>query len=486
MACAKTRQSMVNSASWTALAVCVAAGAAMGQDDPTRRLERILRQADTENYRLRVDPNLTLAERTQLDVGGFTSITGLWLDDSDNNSRRLIQWDTGIYLRASIDGVHNGFIRFRFPFREFSEGDSFDGRGDDWVDPFLERYIYEFDLRRAIEVADGRTSEHNLNIRVGRQFVDWAGGLALSETLLAIRPTLTFYDRLTFEGVAGVTPDTTVDFDASRSRFDRRTRRGFYGIKAAVTTERGREYYAFGLRMQDYNTDRQLRAPIGPITTADFKYSATYFGLGTTGSLGTDLLYLGEFVYQTGDSRSDPLIAVQRKEDVDAFAGRVQLTYLFRDQNQSRLQFEGLFATGDSDRLSSTDTVNGNFPGTTDTAFNSLGFANLGLAFSPSFSNIWALRLGGSTFPFRDIAWLQSFQAGIDVMTFGKMDKFGGIDEPTRVRDHLGSEIDLTFNYRITSDLAVNARYGVFFPGEAIAGSKASRHFVLLGVTLSF
>lgn len=475
---------------WAGLAVATAGLAidcrsAWAQQDATRRIERAVREA-TEDYRLRVDPTLSLEERTQFEVGGFTSLTGVWLDDSADNSRRLIQWDTNLFARASLDGVHNGFIRVRFPFREFSPGDSFDGRGDDWVDPFLDRYIYEFDLRRAIEVNDGRTSEHNFNLRVGRQFVDWGAGLALSETLLSVRPTFTFYDRFRIEGLVGVTPNTTVDFDASRSEFDRRTRRGYFGIRFVFTTEKSAEYYAFGLRMQDYNTDSNLRTPAGPVATANFKYSSTYFGLGSTGSLTSDITYLGELVWQAGKSQSDPLVAAQSEEDISAFAGRAQTSYLFRDERQTRLQLEGLFATGDSDRLSSTDTVNGNFPGTKDTAFNSLGFANLGLAFSPSFSNIYAIRAGGSTFPLRNDEWFHDLQIGLDFLVFGKMDKFGGIDETTGVDGFLGSEIDLSANYRITSDLAVNARYGVFFPGDAITGPKAARHFILLGVTLSF
>ena len=33
-----------------------------------------------------------------------------------------------IYGRAIVDGAHQGFARARFRYRDFSEGDSFDGR----------------------------------------------------------------------------------------------------------------------------------------------------------------------------------------------------------------------------------------------------------------------------------------------------------------------------------------------------------------------
>jgi len=41
-------------------------------------------------------------------------------------------------------------------------------------------------------------------------------------------------------------------------------------------------------------------------------------------------------------------------------------------------------------------------------------------------------------------------------------------------------------NYRITSDFAVSARYGAFFPGDAIQNQTEVRHFLFLSATLSF
>jgi hypothetical protein len=71
-------------------------------------------------------------------------------------------------------------------------------------------------------------------------------------------------------------------------------------------------------------------------------------------------------------------------------------------------------------------------------------------------------------------------------MAFGKMDPDGPIDEPTSDDRYLGFETDLYANYRVTSDLALTLRYGVFFPGTAISDNSEIRQFILLGVTLSF
>lgn len=474
-----------------ALALLLAAFAAtpaLAQQDDTRRLERAVRTAEggTEDYRLKVDTNLSLEERTQLDVGGFFSFTGLFLKDNGGNNRRLFQYDTTIYARASLDGVHTGFVRVRFPYRDFSTGDSFDGRGDRWVEPFIDRYSYEFDYRRYVAAYEGEYAPNNFNLKVGRQFVDWGAGLALSEVLISVRPVLTLGDRWEVEGLAGVTPDTTVDFDASRAEFDTHTRRGYYGGKLQYSTLQGRRYYVFGLHTADYNTDSRLRNPLPGLTNASFDYNATYFGFGTEGSYGPDITYVGELVYQIGDTFSDPVLGVQQRDDISAFAARAEVSYLFRDANMTRAQFETLFATGDGDRTSASDTVSGNAPGTDDTGFNALGFANTGLAFAPSLSNLLSFRAGISTFPFPTEEYFSQLQIGADILTFFKAERNGGFDEPTKDRSYLGTELDLFANYRLTSDLAFNARYGAFIPGTAISGDKSVRNFVLLGFTLSF
>ena len=459
---------------------------ALAQQDQQRRLERAIRSSEAaDDYRLRVDTRLALTERAQFDAGGSYTFTALFLNDSTGNSRRLFQNDIQVYARGSIDGVHNAFVRLRFPHRDFSEGDSFDGRGDRWPGPFLDRYVYEFDLAKAYAAYDGQTIDNNLNVRVGRQFVDWAGSLALSEVLLCVRPTVTIQNVFTIEGLFGITPDTTVDFDASRSQFDTNTNRAYYGLKTGVTTEGGREYYAFALKMVDQNDDYLLANAVGGVTTANFDYEATYLGIGTTGAVGANLIYQGEFVWETGHSMSDPLAGAQVTSKVEAYAGKALLTYLFRDQNESRAQFEAIFASGDQDRRNASDTANGNQPGTRDHGYNSLGFANTGLAFAPSLSNIVSLRLGASTFPLRGDDDFGSLQVGIDGFLFRKFCA-GAINEPTNSDTFLGGEVDLFVNYRISSDLAVSARYGVFLPGEAITSTKHARQFFIVSVTLSF
>lgn len=452
-----------------------------------RRIEAAVRSAETDNtYRTRVDSSLSITERSMFDIGGYLNFTAIFLTDSTDNYRRLFAPEVTLYGRAVIDGAHQFFVRSRFVYDDYSPGDSFDGKGSRWDEPFLDRYWYEFDSRRAVEASKGVTPDFDFNVRAGRQFVNWGGGLALSEVLYAGRPKISI-GRFDIEGVAGVTPpdESVVDFDASRADYNSNTLRGFYGGLLRYTTKSDQEFYTYALYMPDYNDSTRASFPAG-IGPVDFDYNATYIGVGVDGSFSPQWLYAGEFVYEFGNDQSDPLRGPQRKQDISAWAATAQMTWLFRDSGHSSVSFETVFASGDSDRLISTDTVGGNKAGTDDHGFNSLGFASTGLAFAPSVSNIMLFRVGGKTTPFAEHDTLNGIQIGGDVTVFNKLINDAPIDEPTTSSNYLGIETDFIFNYRVTSDLTLLARCGLFFPSDAIENTAATRYFVFLGWTLSF
>ncbi len=464
------------------LSICLS-GTALAQDrDIERRIEQRMRYADP--LLAEADAAKSFAEKAIIDVGGFYSFTFLNLQDDTSNSRRMFQYDTTLYARAAWDSANTAFVRTRFRYRDFSPGDSFDERGDQWLEPFLDRYWYELDLRNTSPSAP--EDAIGFNVRGGRQFVDWGAGLTLSEVLYAVRPAISLGPRITAEALIGITPsdESVIDFDASRSQYNSDTERAYYGGMIRASTDDGKTFYGYYLVQSDHNGYDTPRLPIG--VEVDFTYNSQYLGVGSYGNIGTQLTYEAELVLERGTSTSDPLRDLQTKEKIEAFAARGQLTYLFADANQSRMQFETLFASGDSDRLVSTDTVGGNLSGTVDNGFNSLGFANTGLAFAPSFSNVMVFRLGASTLPLADAPPFTQLQIGADILLFAKLDQDGPIDEPTFNKAYLGVETDFYLNYRMTSDLSMGVRYGIFFPGAAIDGENELRMFILFGVTLSF
>jgi len=471
----------------------------------TRRIEQQL-QRTAFDYTLKVNPELSIGERAMIDVGMLASIGFLAVDDDDQSTRILRQYDLQTYGYLNIDGVHEFFGRARFTYRDFNSGDSFEGNGDHWVYPLYDRLWYRFDLRRAIEAYEGRYSPNNLRLQVGRQYVQWGSGLMFADELYAAVVDLEVGNLFDFRFLAGTTPSSTViDFDSSRPSFDGDTERLFVGAEMAVTAfENHRPYISVLSQRDDNDEDFAVLAfqfvpgfPT-PIPTR-FEYDSIYWAIGSTGNLTPRLSYEIEGIYETGEGLSnsfDPATLnvpppvgtfVQTEEDIEAWAVRGELTYQLFDHNMTKFELEGVVASGDDDRaLDTSNTFGGNTSGTDDNAFNGLGYINTGLAFAPPVSNLTMIRLGASTFPLRDSNLTRRLRIGADVFLFGKTDTDAPIDEATSDDWLLGSEVDVYANWRIASDVVLFMRYGVFFPGEAISADNDERHFFYSGVTYSF
>ncbi|MFT3684494.1 MAG: hypothetical protein QM783_06120 [Phycisphaerales bacterium] len=267
----------------TALLLCAGAAAALAApamaQENQRQIERVLRSVEGGGtFTPTIDTGLTLWERTQFDYGGSVSFTYLNINQAGGNSTRLFQPEADFYARLNLDGVHGFFFLTQFTHHDFSPGDSFDGRGDRWIEPFATRYWYEFDLRRTMDVYQNTDIDYNINVRAGRQFIDWGGGLALSETLYAVKPTVEFDKRNRLEMLVGITPDHTADFDSSRKDYDTKTRRFYAGALFAHDFEGGDEVYAYALMMNDHSDEDQTRG--GGLTGVDFNRDSVYIGVG--------------------------------------------------------------------------------------------------------------------------------------------------------------------------------------------------------------
>jgi len=176
----------------------------------------------------------------------------------------------------------------------------------------------------------------------------------------------------------------------------------------------------------------------------------------------------------------------QEYSNVQAWAGDVRLDYLLADQRRTRLSAELILASGDDDRRHTSNTFGGNEQGSHDHAFNAFGLLNTGLAFAPNVSNLIVARVGASTFPMRDVRFLDRLQIGGDFLVFNKMSREGTIDEATHDGRFLGVEPDIFLNWQIASDVTLAARYGVFFPSSDTVVSGETRQFIFLGLTFAF
>jgi hypothetical protein len=179
--------------------------------------------------------------------------------------------------------------------------------------------------------------------------------------------------------------------------------------------------------------------------------------------------------------------AAQTNNDIEAWAARFYTRYLFQDEQESQAIFEALFASGDPDRdTDTTNTFGGSAIGDTDRAFNSIDGVGTGLAFGPPVSNLMMFRGGFSSFPFKSVKLFERLRLGLDVYVFNKMDSAAPLDEASGNASYLGTETDLSADWRIFSDLSVHLRYGVFFPGNALNSDSDERHFLYTGITYSF
>jgi len=487
---------------WAGLLLAAASPAA-GQDaTDQQRLQRRLRQIERD-YLLQANPAMNLAERARVDYGAILTTGFLAVDDDDQNTRILRQHDAQFFGYLNVDGVHEAFGRLRLTYNDFNSGDSFDGDGDELENPLSDRWWYRFSLREAIERSEGVRSPIDLRIQVGRQYVDWASGMTLSEQLYAGRAWLELGPDWELQGVVGQTPASSViDFDSSRTAFDDDTERLFLGGMLAYRGIEGHTPYIYVLHQQDRNDENfdNISVDVGAILPVNFPtafdYDATYWALGSTGRVHEHLDYEVEAILQTGEGLSnsfDPAApgvpAAQTREDILAWAARGQLTYRRNDIQRTRFELETIFASGDDDRaLHTSNTFGGNTSGTDDNAFNAFGFQNTGLAFAGTVSNLAMGRLGVSTFPWRGLESnvTRRLELGADLFVFNKLDANAPIDEPTGTDTFLGVETDVYANWRLTSDVAVFARYGVFFPGKAIQADKDARHFFFTGVSYSF
>jgi hypothetical protein len=447
-----------------------------------RQLEQIRR--DT---REKVDLTVPAEQRTLVDVGGYFTLGFLSVDDREGNNHQLHQFDFNGYGRIDIDGVHEFFVRGRATYQNFNTGDAFVGDDNNWDGPVLDRATYKFDLQRAMSVYNGEAIKGNFIFEGGRQLVHWANGLVLSRDLDGAALTFS-YERWALEAIAGVTVKDEIDYQAGRPEFTGDTSRTFAGgLLSYQLTPRHRPF-VYGLVQLPQGNNRQTFDPDGTPANGDefnvnYNYVTHYIGAGSTGALNDHVAYGIEFAYEGGEHRyqsgSDTI-------PIQAFAADVKLDYLFNDANKSRVSSELIIATGDNDTLGDPNAVPGGISSGRDRGFHAFGLLNTGLAFNPDVNNLIMGRLGVSTFPFPTTKFLRQFQVGIDGLVFSKMQGSAPTDDSTNDHSFLGSEVDLYSNWRITSDLALSVRYGVFFPGTAVTSDRNVRQFLYTGLTLDF
>ena len=218
-----------------------------------------------------------------------------------------------------------------------------------------------------------------------------------------------------------------------------------------------------------------------------------YLGAGLSGPLGGSLYYdlfvfgnTGQMLSYVEDDESITSSSYQY-EPIVAFLGGAGVRY-FAPVLSSVVGLRALYASGDEDAIS---VVEGNTDGWA-LAFIPISQSDRALVFSPQLGNLLVGEASFSIKPFGGLGVpaLANLQAMVKVMVFGRPTtgpvSEGGID-PASDSMYLGSEVDVTINYRPFSDLGIALNGGVFLPGDAIHADRSDPEYVFgLLVSLSF
>ncbi len=436
----------------------------------------------------------TLGEQMTFDYGASIRLGLVKLDNAQRQPYGLRQYEANTYMQATIGGGHRFFGNLRFLYSDYYNSDNENGL----LNPVGNRYWYEFDLANWQRANEGTAGDINLNVRVGRQFVNWNSGLVWSNDLYGAKMRLGM-DKLSIEGLVGVSARSGLyDFDISRPDYDTDTNRHTYAVRAQYELSPELAPFISYFLQRDHNDDRSVLINTGlgpPIVPVEYHYNSNYLSFGSNGSIGNQFLYSLEMVHESGDGLSTPFINragtawIQTEEHIDAWAGVLNMVYMARDASLSRLECTLAFGTGDGDRLASASTLGGNQTGSGDRAFNSLGYINTGLALAPNITNLLMARVGGSTALPINPKRPNDLRIGLDVFLFGKTTVGAPTSVPTTNHRWIGWETDIRIDWRITSDVNFNLRYGLFIPNRGNPSNTFAdqvRQFVYGGISYAF
>ena len=475
------------------LASAAPAAAQSTQEALLTRLEQELLDAQIEQ-RISAHEGQTVYERMTLDFGASLRIGVAGLQSSAGQDSTLFQYEANVFTNLVVDGGHRFFGNLRFLYNQY-DLDRSGNNQTGFLVPYGNRYWYEFDLKGLQRATEGAAGDLGLNVRAGRQFLNWNSGMVYSNDIYGVRVRGGIH-AWSWEGMIGVTASSGFyDFDPARPGYDSNTDRTLHGIRGGYTFGPGLELYVSGFWQRDHNdpfADVEL-AP-GLSYAHNFNFDSAYLSVGGSGTIGPDLLWTAEVIRETGSSQSRVyftvsdgfIVAAQDEEAVEAYAGVLNMAWT-PSGIDTRPRIDGTLAigSGDQDRLAPAGSFSGNQNGTSDLAFQSLGYINTGLAAAPTIANLLMLRVGASTGIAINPRRPDAVRVGVDVFLFGKQKESAVMSIPSSPTDRfVGGEVDVKLDWRITSDVNFNIRAGVYFPGSGVPAD--TRHFVYGGVTYAF
>ncbi|MBN1845864.1 MAG: alginate export family protein [Sedimentisphaerales bacterium] len=471
---------------------------------PTSQRQRIL----DEPFRLQMDEQVPTDKRVIFDWGGWFR-SSYWALDEDVD-RGLPNRDDGYHaarwqqLRLwgylNLDDVHRFYARGKLDYWDWNHATSYDHNDSDWDGANLDRGWYDFRLSRYQAAYGEPAGDLDLALRIGRQYVEFGSGLALSVPLDAVIASV-FYQDWQLTGMLAQSISSTNNVDRSIPG-NTKEDRCYWGVQLRYNGWADHEPFAYYFAQTDKDGGDEYVLPVPnrdlEFYNQKFGYDSQYVGLGSTGKFfHRDLQYVVEVAGQWGKSYAyepwllPPVGSLQEQENrqnIQTWIFDTELRYIPRDSRQSEVSVEYLLASGDPDRIfTPTNTVGGNRPHTDDRSFSAWGYRNTGLVLAPRLSNLGMVRAGASTFPVKQIQALRELRIGANCFIYHKQQSEGAASDTLSSKPNifLGSEFDIYADWRITSDLAWTINYGVYLPGDAFACQK-DRQMLYSAISLNF
>ncbi|MBI3893274.1 MAG: alginate export family protein [Candidatus Wallbacteria bacterium] len=312
------------------------------------------------------------------------------------------------------------------------------------------------------------------SLRVGRQYVSLARGLALAQRLDAVRVS---YDHRQWSSRLfwGRTPSKTTDPDPAVGKM----RRDFTGVELAYLTTSDHRLFGY-LVLQD---DRSSAALAGQ----GLRYNSSYTALGAEGPLTGDYAYYAEAIVERGDSAD--LGSATARSNIEAYVLEGDAIWRPDRRHHPTAAIGYILGSGDADRGSAFTSAAGNAGGTADRAFIGFGRLEAGVALAPRLANLGIARLAGTYKFLEDSEDRQVLQAAAYLFFYGKADPAGVISAPgaTLASGDVGSELDLSLSWKPHHDLTFVVQGGRFEPGDAFpSATRTAASALYANLTYSY
>jgi hypothetical protein len=443
-------------------------------------------QSGQERRRIEEDARLSLldteygssnlSDRFLLDYGGWVNVRYSEYGNSDKDKETSDEtysvWqDSRLWAKltfkppqnASYDNTHSFYVRVKNLYTNDRPEDTEGGADNDG--PHLEYAYATLDL-------------HPAWIRAGRAYFSVGQGIAYGDNGDGVEVKLDLSEfKLKFFASRFLPHHDNID--TSIPGYDKHTKRMFYGSQASFEGIAGQVLYGYALIQRDGSEAE----PDDP--GHDYQYDSEYYGLGMRGKALPEVMYWWEIIGEKGKSF---IYDSNEKKNISAWATVLGLNYEPQVYSHPSVHLKYAYASGDSDRISVTNTVDGNSFGK-DKSFLYFGFIDTGYALAPQFSNLQFIKGGFEFKPFEKKRFLKDLSFGVDYYRFYKATPQGGIDDglADENRYDIGQEIDATINWQVFSDLNLSLEYGCFFPGTAYpVATNDNQTYFSVSTTLTF